>query len=281
MPLPMAVDHYENFPVASWLCPPRLRPAVTAIYWFARTADDIADEGPATPDQRRAQLARYRVSLDDAVNGRRHQGDWPGVFGPLARAIAAHGLPPKWLHALLDAFMQDTSNPLYPHRDALLDYCGRSANPVGRLLLHLVDVNDARSLSQSDAICSALQLINFWQDLGRDLARGRCYLPAQDALACGLDLAAVRAGGPPGEAGRRLLRELVSWSQSMMIDGAPLALRIPGRFGWELRGVVQGGLRIVEKIERAGFNTWTHRPQLGLFDSLVIGWRVLRMSAQP
>jgi phytoene/squalene synthetase len=129
----VSIDHYENFPVASVLCPPALRPAVTAIYHFARTADDIADEGSATPALRLQELAQYRADLGAVLAGRPDSGHWAPVFAPLARAVAAHGLPPRLLHDLLDAFEQDVRNPRYEDRAALLDYCRRSANPVGRL----------------------------------------------------------------------------------------------------------------------------------------------------
>ncbi len=274
----MSVDHYENFPVASFLCPPRLRPAVAAIYWYARTADDIADEGDASADARRAALAQYRAALERALAGAAPTAAWPHVFEPLRAAIARHALPGSLLHALLDAFEQDVHNPGYATRTELLTYCARSANPIGRLLLHLMRVSDPLSLARSDAICSALQLINFWQDLGLDLSRGRCYLPADDTLAHGVDLQAIRRGDAPGTAGQALVRELVGWSRRLMDQGAPLALTIPGRFGWELRAVVQGGLRILDKIEHAGFATWTHRPTLTALDTPLIGWRALGMS---
>ncbi|MFL6663494.1 MAG: squalene/phytoene synthase family protein, partial [Rhizobacter sp.] len=162
----MPVEHYENFPVASWLCPPALRPAVTAIYGFARTADDLADEGDATPAQRLADLATYRRDLDAAATGAPPSARWTAVFSPLAGAIARHGLPVPLLHDLLDAFSQDVVQARYADRAELLDYCRRSANPVGRLLLHLYGIDDPRALHESDAICTALQLANFWQDLG-------------------------------------------------------------------------------------------------------------------
>lgn len=273
--LPMPVDHYENFPVASWLCPPPLRPAVQAIYWFARTADDIADEGSALPAERLAQLARYRSALDGGP-----VGPWAAVFPPLRAAMHAHALPPALLHALLDAFEQDVRNPAYADRLQLLDYCRRSANPIGRLLLHLVRVDDTRSLAQSDAICSSLQLINFWQDLGVDLPRGRCYVPVADASSHGVDLAAWCAGEGPGPGGAALVADLVRWSRAMMLEGAPLALRLSGRFAWELRGVVQGGLRVLEKIEAMQCMSWTRRPRLTAFDTLIVGWNALTMRAR-
>ena len=185
-------------------------------------------------------------------------------------------LPVPLLEDLLDAFEQDVRNPPYPDRSALLDYCRRSANPVGRLLLHLYALTDATALRRADAVCSALQLINFWQDLGIDLRRGRCYLP-QDDLArfglAGVDL--VRAGDTP--ASRALVRDLVAWARELMLDGAPLVHQLPGRAGWELRLVVQGGLRILERIERMNHAALRHRPTLSARDLPRLLWRALRM----
>lgn len=274
----MSVDHYENFPVASVLCPPALRPAVVAIYHFARHADDLADEGDAPPAQRLADLAAYRADLD-AVLARRPPGArWRPVFEPLARQVERFALPARPLHDLLDAFEQDVHNPPYPDRAALLDYCRRSANPIGRLLLHLYGVDDAASLQRADAVCSALQLINFWQDLSLDLPRGRLYVPAADLQAAGLTAADLhrRADGP---ASRALVRGLCDWAEALMQHGAPLALQLPGRAGWELRLVVQGGLRILEKIRRMDHATLLERPTLGAFDVPGLLWRALRMRA--
>ena len=276
---PVAVDHYENFPVASLLCPPALRPAVAAIYWFARTADDMADEGEAPPAQRLADLAAYRADLDALLAGQTGSGRWPGVFEPLALVQQRHALPGVLLHDLLSAFEQDVHNPPYPDRAALLDYCRRSANPIGRLLLHLYGLHDAADLARSDAICTALQLINFWQDLGRDQPRGRNYLPASDLGRHGLP-APDREPLRDGPALRECLRELCDWAATLMRQGAPLALRVPGRAGWELRLVVQGGLRILEKIERLQHGTLQRRPALGKGDGPLLLWRALRMTPE-
>ena len=274
----MSTDHYENFPVASWLCPAALRDAVTAIYHFARTADDIADEGNAAPEQRQADLARYRLGLQAAAAGAPLDGAWPAVFRPLAAAISRHQLPVHLLDDLLDAFLQDTGNPRHANRAQLLDYCTRSANPIGRLMLHLAGVSDAVSLAQSDAVCTALQLINFWQDPSVDLPRGRHYVPLADAQRHGLSLDTL-AAQPDSAATQALLRELCQWAAELMRQGAPLACRLPGRFGWELRLVVQGGLRILERIERLQYRTLQQRPVLGARDLPVMAWRALRMRA--
>lgn len=293
------VDHDENFPVASWLCPPRLRPVIAAIYHFARTADDIADEGPAPAQQRLADLARYRRLLDWAAQP--DLAPWPDptasdrwhtVFATLRPHLHAWSLPLPCLHALLDAFEQDVrrtaSGQVYQTVDELLDYCQRSANPVGRLLLHLYGVNDAVSLTRSDAICTALQLINFWQDISIDWPRQRHYLPADVLGRHGLtlsDFAPPRPDRPTTTAADMEARrcaavaELVNDAAHRMHQGAPLALALPGRMGWELRLVVQGGLRIAERIGRLNHRTWAVRPQLKGTDVPLLLWRAACMKA--
>ena len=272
----VSVDHYENFPVASVLCPPALRPAVVAIYHFARTADDIADEGQAPAAARLADLAEFRSDLNAVAAGRPTSGRWPQVFGPLGLRLRQFALPPKLLNDLLDAFEQDVHNPPYPDRAALLDYCRRSANPIGRLLLHLYGVSDAASLRRADAICSALQLINFWQDLSVDLPRSRVYVPHDALHAAGLTLEQLRSG-IDGPASQQLVRGLCGWAEALMHEGAPLVFRLPGRGGWELRLVVQGGLRILEKIRAMNHATLQQRPTLTAIDAPRLVWRAMRM----
>ena len=170
----------------------------------------------------------------------------------------------------------------YGDRTELLDYCSRSANPVGRLLLHLYGVTDAASIAQSDAICSALQLINFWQDPSVDLPRGRFYLPMGDCASHGLtkeDLHTFRPldTAPPPKAALALMASEVAWARELMHRGQPLVHRLPGRVGWELRFVVQGGLRILDKIERLGFDTFSHRPTINAGDAPLLAWRSLKM----
>lgn len=288
-PLTTPVGHYENFPVASWLCPPAIRPAVMAIYHFARTADDLADEGEASAAQRLEALGRYRAALERclALPGQPPQADaWPQVFGPLAVQARAHRLPAPLLHDLLSAFEQDVRHTAAGHGYAdsaeLLAYCRRSANPVGRLLLHLYGVADPRSLAQSDAICSALQLINFWQDISVDHARQRHYLPADALARHGLRLADFAAGADPSRAPacQALVAELCAQARALMLEGAPLARRIPGRAGWELHLVVQGGLRILDKIAAIGHRSWRQRPTLGKGDLPLLVWRAVRSTGQ-
>ena len=275
-PAIQGVSHYENFPVASFLCPPRLRPAIAAIYWFARTADDIADEGDAAPQTRLDDLAAYRADLLATVAGLPPSPRWPAVFAQLGPVIAQYALPVPLLTDLLSAFEQDVVKQRYASQAELLDYCRRSANPVGRLLLHLYGVNDAQSLTESDCICSALQLINFWQDLSVDIPRGRIYLPADAWAKHGVDEAQL-LGLQVNPGTLNLIADCARAASASMLKGSKLVKKLPGRGGWELRLVVQGGLRILDKIEAQGFNTLQQRPKLGAWDVMVMGWRALWM----
>jgi squalene synthase HpnC len=279
-----AASHYENFPVASLLCPPRLRPPIAAIYAFARTADDIADEGDATGDQRLADLARMRSDLERAANADAGSQRWPEVFGPLSVAIRDFRLPVPLLDDLLQAFEQDVAKThglhgataTYADETGLLDYCRRSANPVGRLLLHLYGIDDAEALTLSDHICTALQLINFWQDLGQDIPRGRHYLTDAGCARHGVSRTSLsRLQADTNTI--NLIAECVDSARAIMLKGQGLPARVPGRAGWELRLVVQGGLRILDRIEALGFDTLNHRPKLGAGDVAVMVWRALWM----
>jgi squalene synthase HpnC len=285
---PAPITHYENFPVASWLCPAHLRAPIAAIYHFARTADDIADEGDATATQRLDELQAYRQDLAAVCNAA--QGGtvittavsqrWPQVFGPLKGALESYKLPPQLLHDLLDAFVQDTQKSAaadgYASDTELLDYCRRSANPVGRLMLHLYGVTSALALERSDAICSALQLINFWQDLSVDIPRGRYYLPQDACTRFGVsqdDILAQRQT----ENATQLIAAYAYSARASMQFGSELVHQVPGRAGWELRLVVQGGLRILDRIEALHYATLNTRPTLRWWDFPVMLWRALRM----
>jgi squalene synthase HpnC len=265
--------HYENFPVASVLLPARLRPAVQVIYAFARSADDIADEGDAAPQQRLAALDAYTGALAGIEQGRAQQQP---LFAALDGVIRQYRLPLAPLHALLSAFRQDVVTTRYRTFADLLDYCDRSANPVGVLMLHLYGRAEPHNLRDSNAICSALQLINFWQDVGIDWRKARIYLPLEDMERFGVTEAGL-ADGRVTPAWRRLMAFETTRARALMLSGAPLATRLPGRIGWELRLVIQGGLRILERIEGADYDVFRRRPQLGWRDWLTIAWRGLRM----
>lgn len=267
----MAVNHYENFPVASVLLPARLRRPVQLIYAFARQADDFADEGDFPASVRLANLSGFTQQLNLI-----ERGATPSLqfFVDLADVIHEFDLPTGLFHDLLSAFSQDVEKTRYADFSEVMDYCKRSANPVGRLLLHLYRATDPRFLTWSDNICSSLQLINFWQDVAIDRDKGRVYLP-QDSLA--------RFGFAPDEEPpsvcdhrfRELLRFEVGRTRAMMHAGAPLTAALPGRIGWELSLVVQGGLRILDKIELAGYDVFLRRPVLGKFDWTLLACRAV------
>jgi squalene synthase HpnC len=269
----MPVDHYENFPVASLLVPAPLRRPIEVIYRFARSADDIADEGEATPEARLAGLAAYGAELDRIAAG---QAPETPLFADLAVVIAAHGLPLQLFRDLLDAFAQDVVKTRYADFPELLNYCRRSANPVGRLVLHLVGRTGPQQLERSDCICTALQLINFWQDIAVDWKKGRIYLPQAD-------LPRFRIGEDDIAAGRwsanwaALMDFQTDRAAALMRRGAPLVHDLPGRIGWEIRLTVHGGLRILERLRRVRGDVFRERPVLGPWDWAVLAGRSLTM----
>ena len=274
----MAVDHYENFPVASILLPAPLREPVAAIYGFARSADDFADEGDLSSQHRIALLAGYQAELDAIEQGRPTQHP---VFLRLRPVIARYDLPLQLFRDLLDAFMQDVGKDRYRDFPELMDYCRRSADPVGRLLLHLFGHATAENLIRSDAICSALQLINHWQDVGIDAgkgANGRIYLPQDEMARFGVsnDDICRRAVGTPASADfRKLLKFQVDRARALMLSGASLGWDLPGRIGLEIRAIVAGGLRILDKIEAVDYDVFNERPRLQAPDWPLILWRSL------
>jgi squalene synthase HpnC len=284
-PTPPPVTHYENFPVASLLCPKPLRPAVAAIYHFARTADDLADEGELEAGERLLALHRYRRALELATAPAPYpaDGDWPDVMPPLQHAVRQHDLPAALLHDLLTAFERDILHSeavaVYPRHDDLIDYARYSANPVGRLMLHLYGVRSEPALRQSDAICTALQLFNFWQDISVDVSRGRYYLPQDLADRHGVDCRDPMHA--PAAQRAALLQELLERARGLMSQGAALPEAVAGIAGrkaaWELRLVMQGGLRIGEKTAKLGAEAFSKRPRIGAMDGLLM----LARSLQP
>jgi squalene synthase HpnC len=269
----MPVDHYENFPVASILLPRHLVPAVEAIYAFARSADDIADEGDAAPAARLAALNAYDAGLDTIA------ANMPApspLFARLGAIVREFNLPLQPMRDLLSAFRQDIVTTRYADYAGLLDYCTRSANPVGILMLSLYGAADQRNIQDSDAICSALQLINFWQDVAIDWQKQRIYIPQEDMARFGVTEAAI-AAGTAGPAFQALMQFEVQRARALMLSGAPLARRLPGRIGWELRMMVQGGLRILDRLERVQYDVFRQRPKLGKRDWVAVGIAAVRM----
>jgi squalene synthase HpnC len=269
----MPVDHYENFPVASLLVPARLRHPIEVIYRFARTADDIADEGEASAAERLAGLGAYQDELDRIAAG---QTPHTIQFMALAEVIRQHALPIQLFRDLLDAFAQDVVKKRYADYPELQDYCRRSANPVGRLVLHLFGRIEPEHLEQSDCICTALQLINFWQDVAIDWQKDRVYIPQTDFPHFKLSETAIAAGQWSSQ-WAALMDFEIDRAEALMRRGLPLIHVLPGRLGWEIRLTILGGLRILEKLRQVRGDVFNRRPKLGKLDWLVLIGRSFRM----
>lgn len=267
----MPQKHYENFPVASRLLPARLRRPVQLIYAFARQADDFADEGERPGAVRLANLAGFAHQLDLIESGATPSAP---LFVDLAELIRAHALPVQLFRDLLSAFSQDVVKARYADFAELMDYCRRSANPVGRLLLHLYGATDARSLGWSDSICSSLQLINFWQDVAIDYRKNRIYLPADEMARYAVTESQI-ARGDAGANWRALMAFQLDRTRKMLLAGAPLGRTLPGRIGLEVRMIVMGGARILEKLQARSGDVFRHRPVLRAFDWLAMVYRSL------
>ena len=261
-------EHYENFPVASLLLPRRKRRHVAAIYAFAREADDFADED-RHEGRRLDLLSDWRSRLDKAAAG---DAEGP-IFTALADTMARHNLPLQLLHDLISAFEQDVRVTSYETFDDVLAYCRLSANPVGRLVLHLFGYRDDHLMTQSDAICTGLQLANFWQDVSIDLDKGRCYLPRDEMerFGCSNEMLAHRSALQPFA---DLMRFQVNRTREIFSRGSRLPRTVGGRLGFELRLVLLGGLRVLERIEAVDYDIFTRRPSLSAGD-----WGRLMMRA--
>jgi hydroxysqualene synthase len=271
-----ARDHYENFPVASRLLPAAMRPHVAAVYAFARVADDFADEGDAPEADRLARLDAWNAWLRAGEAGAGLGGlprETPEVFAALRATIRSCDLPLSLFEDLLSAFRQDVTTRRYASWAEVFDYCRRSANPVGRLVLRIAGRRDEALDASADAVCTALQLTNFWQDLERDWAKGRLYLPVDDCRRAGArfeDLDARRMSG----AWQAVLREACSLTSGLFEQGRLVCSEVGGRLGVELRLTWLGGRRILERLERIDFDVFARRPTLGLADLPVILWRL-------
>lgn len=299
----LARTHYENFPVASRLLPRRLRPHVAAVYAFARTADDIADEPGREPAERLALLADYRervisrrlarargVPTPDSrpfdtlrvapsiVEGRLPTPDviLPALFDTIDR----FDLPVSLFTDLLSAFEQDVTTTRYQTWDEALDYCRRSANPVGRIVLRLSGYRDDVLDHASDAVCTALQLTNFWQDLAVDWSRGRLYVPAEAWQAHGASATDLDRGmWTP--AWRATLEDCGGRTRALFEQGRAVCDGVRGRLRYELRATWLGGTRILERLDQNGYDVFRARPSLGVTDGLVIACRTLAWRRAP
>lgn len=262
----MAVGHYENFPVASLMLPARLRRPIAAIYRFARTADDLADEGDLPVAERLRRLKALGEQLRRLEHGERLEDP---LFCDLSKVIRVHTLPIGYFHDLLDAFSQDCVKTRYNDFGELQAYARRSADPVGRLLLHLFDASSAQNLAWSDKICSALQFINFWQDVAIDYRKHRIYLPIDEMRAFGVTETDI-ASGAPTDRFRALMRFQVARAREMLYAGAALGRALRGRIGLEIRMVVAGGDTIVQKLIDADYDVFHRRPVLRAGDWLAM-----------
>ena len=262
----LARTHYENFPVASHLLPAAMRPHVAAIYAFARLADDMADEGSRPDADRFDDLRAWGERLDRAVSGREDEGPHREVFAALRHSIEACRLPVPLFHDLLSAFAQDVTVKRYATWEDLLDYCRRSANPVGRLVLRVAGRDDVSLDRASDAVCTALQLTNFWQDLRIDWSRGRLYVPAAVWQSAGASEDGLRGDRLPDE-WKRALRDAVDYTRRLFVRGIPVCDGVSGRLRYELRATWLGGTRILDKLEASGFDPYAARPKLSWTDA--------------
>jgi len=265
----MVRSHYENFPVASFILPKHLRRPISVIYAFARNADDFADEGDWDADTRLNKLKEYDINLDKIAADQ--DVDDP-VFIALADVIKQHALPLPLFHDLLTAFRLDVTKNRYKDIHDVWDYCRYSANPVGRLLLHLTKEDTVENLERSDAICSALQLINFLQDIEQDFVENdRIYLPQDDMLHFLVTEDQI-SKKISNENMKNLIQQQISYAREKMLFGKPLGNIVRGRFGFQLRIMINGGLRILELLENQQSNCFS-RPRLGKRDWLRMIWR--------
>lgn len=278
-----SVGHYENFPVASWILPERYRPSVMALYRFARTADDIADEGDATPYERLQALSAMLESFEQHLHRQplpAQEDPWHATTAPMA-ALCQTGLPAEYPRALISAFSQDVTTFRYQHWSGIMDYAARSANPIGRCLLYFFDRHHESALKMSDAICSALQFINFWQDVAIDWRKNRIYIPSEFLSANGLsiegeEIARFSAGAPINVAWTTLMQHLVGISKNLLLEGRALPKIIGGRAGFELAVMMEGGLRILEKTTAVNGDVFRYRPKLGKADWALMLLRAAR-----
>ncbi len=267
------IDHYENFPVASVLLPAALRRPIEVIYRFARSADDFADEGTLPDQQRLMLLAGYSDELRMIERG---EPSRVALFQELAVVVRLHQLPLQLFHDLLSAFAQDVSKKRYADYTEVLDYCRRSANPVGRLLLALYNAATPQNLQQSDHICSALQIINFLQDIAIDYATGRIYMPQDELARFGID-ENLFAAGRVTPAWHDFMGFQVNRARQLLVDGAPLGRALKGRIGLEMRMIIAGGDRILGKIAAVGGDVFHRRPVLRAWDWPLMMLRTLSL----
>jgi len=270
--LQMAQSHYENFPVASRLLPKHLRQPIAVIYAFARRADDFADEGDLSNDERIAALTDFGNKLELIEQGKDVDDT---TFIALADVIKQHQLPISLFHDLLTAFKMDVTKARYANFGEVMEYCRYSANPVGRLLLHLNKATSPQNLGYSDAVCSALQLTNFLQDISQDLEESdRIYLPQDEMEQYGVSEEDIR-NKLTNSASQNLIQFQIQRTRKLMQAGAPIGKVLKGRMGLELRMTIMGGSRILYKLNQQHDDVFS-RPRLNKWDIVWIIWKAIR-----
>ena len=270
--LQMAQTHYENFPVASRLLPKHLRQPISVIYAFARRADDFADEGELTNEERLAALDDFSDKLNLIEKGKPVDDT---TFIALTDVIQQHQLPISLFHDLLTAFKMDVTKTRFANFGEVMEYCRYSANPVGRLLLHLNKAISPRNLGYSDAVCSALQLTNFLQDISQDLEESdRIYIPQDEMTQFGVSEDDIH-NKLTNPATRKLIAFQIQRTVKLMQSGAPLGKVLKGRMGLELRMTIMGGSRILYKLNQQHDDVFS-RPRLSKWDITWVIWKALR-----
>ena len=277
----LAREHYENFPVGR-LVPKKIRPHVHAVYAFARVADDLADEGYADPRlrdatssapteaERLAIFRNYRSAWQNALADKPYDAQYEWIFTPLLRTKAEFNLPDSLFLDLLSAFEQDIVQRRYEDFPSVLDYCRRSTNPIGRLVLLLHGHREEELAKLSDSICTALQLANFWQDVSVDLGKDRIYIPQVDLRRFDVPEADLFAGKATPNF-RNCLRYQVERAWDLFREGEPLPSKLKRPLSWEIRLTWLGGTKILQKIEAQHYDTLTRRPVVSKFDFLTLG----------
>ena len=285
----IARRHYENFPVASLLLPAGMRPHIAAVYAFARTADDFADEGDRTPARRLAMLDDWGRRLASCVSGEAVGQAIPNpqsltpnpqsdaIFLALGHTIRSRSLPVGLFEDLLSAFRQDVGTRRYATWAELMDYCRRSANPVGRLVLRVAGHADDHLDRASDAVCTALQLTNFWQDLERDWQKGRLYVPRDECERFGAREADLDAR-VWSAAWREALSEMAARTRRLFDEGRAVGDSLDGRLRYQLRLTWLGGVRILDRLDEIGFDVFRARPTLGKSDVPALLWDAISWS---
>lgn len=260
----LSSEHYENFPVASFLFPKDLRKDVSLIYTFARTADDIADEGDYSDEERLNTLKKYREALAASLSGNYQNTFWK----LLHKTIINRNLNPIHFEKLLDAFEQDLIKKKYNSFDELLKYCENSANPVGRIILELYEIRDEYVIKLSDKICTALQLTNFWQDVKIDLKKNRIYIPLEDFEKFNVDNSLLNSEQSGADL-RQIIKFEVERTIQLFIEGSKILKYLPFRLKFQIKWTINGGMKILHKIKKNNYDVLNFRPTLKKIDYII------------